>query len=385
MKNTTSEKISVIICAAGKGSRAGFAKNKLLLPHPDGFGESVLLHTIKAFLRDDIDEIIIAVSPCDKAEIAGMVAPFSVCKVVLGGNTRAQSVRSALKDVTGEIVLIHDGARPYVTAKIIDDCIDSVKEYDSGICALPATDTTALGENGVLVATVQRDKVFSLQTPQAFFTKSILYAYEKAFTDGVEDKFTDDSAIYAEYVAPPRLVLGDRNNKKLTFASDFVPFASPVRVGVGIDTHAFGKAQDYIVMAGVKIPSDSGLIAHSDGDVLTHAVMDALLSAAGLFDIGHYFPDTDQKWKDADSLEMLDVVLEEVKKQGLAPLNLAVAVQAQKPRMAKYVAPMSENLAKILSLPLSAVGITVGTNEGLGYVGEGKGITVTANVLLRKL
>ncbi len=372
--------ISVIICAAGKGLRAGFEKNKLLLPMPNNSGVTVLQKTVQAFCREDIAEIIIAVSPVDKTEVENLLADQPLCKVVLGGETRTQSVQNALAAVTGEIVLIHDGARPYVTQKIIGDCIESVKKYGSGVCALPVTDTVVIAEKETISFVPNRENVYAVQTPQGFYTSDMVRSYAKI----VNENYTDDSAVYAKFIKPPHLFEGSRENKKLTFREDFI-YDAPARVGVGIDTHAFGKTQDYIVMAGINVPSDSGLIAHSDGDVLVHAVMDALLSAAGLRDIGYYFPDTDEKWKNADSMKMLAEVMEKIKKQGFTPCNLSVAIQAQKPKLCKYVPTMSENLAKILDLPLSAVGITAGTNEGLGYVGEGKGITVTANVLLKKI
>ena len=135
----------------------------------------------------------------------------------------------------------------------------------------------------------------------------------------------------------------------------------------------------------MKIPAQSGLVAHSDGDVLAHAVCDALLSAAGLNDIGHYFPDTDEKWKNADSMQMLAAVLSMVNERGFCPANLSVAVQAETPRLAPYIHEIKNSLAAALSLPVSAVGVSAGTNEKLGYVGEGKGITVNAAVLLETL
>ena len=149
-----------------------------------------------------------------------------------------------------------------------------------------------------------------------------------------------------------------------------------------MDTHAFGKAQDFVVLCGVKIPSDSGFIAHSDGDVAVHAVMDALLSALGRRDIGYYFPDTDQQYKGADSTRLLSEVVRMMKEDGYKVKNLSVAIQAEKPRLSKYIDAMRERLALLLEIPLQNVGITAGTNEKLGYVGEGKGVTVYASVLL---
>ena len=150
-----------------------------------------------------------------------------------------------------------------------------------------------------------------------------------------------------------------------------------------MDTHAFGKAQDYITLAGVKIPSQTGLIAHSDGDVLVHAVMDALLSGAGLRDIGFYFPDNNPKFKGANSMELLRTVVSYIDEQGFAVQNISVAIQAEKPRLSSYIDEMKNRLASALQIDPTAVGITAGTNEGLGYVGEGKGITVHAYALLK--
>ena len=153
-------------------------------------------------------------------------------------------------------------------------------------------------------------------------------------------------------------------------------------MGFGVDTHAFGKEQDFITLCGVQVPSESGLIAHSDGDVAVHALMDALLSAAGKKDIGHYFPDTDEKWRGANSMAMLAEVLRILQADGLAPASVSVAIQAEKPRLAKYISAMQHSLSNALSLPSDKIGISAGTNEKLGYVGEGKGITVYAYVLL---
>jgi 2-C-methyl-D-erythritol 2,4-cyclodiphosphate synthase len=254
-----------------------------------------------------------------------------------------------------------------------------------------------------------RNLLVRIQTPQGFFTKDILGAYQEAVKKGklyelsCTDKdgkkrnqtiqtrtaaqYTDDSSVYNDFVKFPRLCEGAEENIKLTYQADFARLRNvngAVRCGFGIDTHAFGKVQDYIVLAGVKIPSASGLIAHSDGDVLVHAVMDALLSAAGLKDIGHYFPDTNEKWKGASSMSMLSQVVTMLKDIGYGVQNISVAIQAEKPRLAKYIDEMKTSLSSALGICADCVGISAGTNEGLGYVGEGKGITVNAYVLLTK-
>ncbi len=371
--------VCAVICAAGRGSRAGFAKNKLLVP----FGGSTPLEkTISAFDFPAIDEIIVTSSEEDFTEISALCAQFPRTSVVLGGEERSHSVYNALKAATADIVLIHDGARPFVTREIIEGCIQSVQTVGSGICAIECRDTVASVKEGKIISVPPRATLRQIQTPQGFFRENITYAYERAF-ESEKSGYTDDSSVFADFCGAPRICAGSVENVKLTYAEDFSKNAA--RCGFGVDTHAFGKEQDYIVLAGVKIPSDNGLIAHSDGDVLCHAVMDALLSAAGLKDIGHYFPDTDEKWKNANSMEMLTQVVALVQAQGYRPYNLSVAIQAEKPRMAKYIDEMKNALAGALQIDPAQVGISAGTNEGLGYVGEGKGITVNAYALLKEM
>ncbi len=370
--------VCAIICAAGKGARAGFEKNKLLVPFS---GNTALEKTLSAFDFPSIDEIVVTANEADYEAIQAICAKFTVAKTVLGGKTRSQSVYNALKQTQADIVLIHDGARAFVTRKIIEGCIQSVKAYGSGVCAIECRDTVAVVKNGKIASIPNRDTLRQIQTPQGFYRENILYAYERAFEDE-SAQYTDDSSVFARFCGAPYLCEGARENIKLTYAEDFENGAT--RCGFGVDTHAFGKAQDYILLAGVKIPSDSGLIAHSDGDVLVHAVMDALLSAVGLKDIGYYFPDTDEKWKNASSIKMLALVMEMLNEKDYAVQNLSIAVQAEKPRLAKYIDEMKNNLSGVLKIDPTAIGITAGTNEGLGYVGEGKGITVNAYVLLRK-
>ena len=374
----TQYSVCAVICAAGKGQRAGFEKNKLLIPFN---GATALEKTLSAFDFPAIDEIIVTASENDFSEITALCAPFAKARVVLGGADRSHSVYNALNAAKSDIVLIHDGARPFVTREIIESCIHSVKSYGSGICAVECRDTIACCKDGKITSVPARDTLRQIQTPQGFFRENITYAYERAF-ESEKGGYTDDSSVFADYCGAPRLCAGGRENIKLTYAEDFSEGVA--RCGFGIDTHAFGKPQDYIVLAGVKIPSESGLIAHSDGDVLVHALMDALLSAAGLKDIGHYFPDADEKWHNADSMKMLEQVLALIGEQGYGVENVSIAIQAEKPRLAKYIDDMKNNLSSILKIDPTRVGVGAGTNEGLGYVGEGKGITVNAYVLLNK-
>jgi 2-C-methyl-D-erythritol 4-phosphate cytidylyltransferase/2-C-methyl-D-erythritol 2,4-cyclodiphosphate synthase len=376
---TKKQSVGAIICAAGKGQRAGFTKNKLLVPFE---GTTLLFKTISAFDFPAIDEIIVTANAEDMEEVSALCKNFPRCKAVLGGFDRSHSVYNALKECSADITLIHDGARAFVSREIIEDCIESVKANGSGICSMACSDTVAVTQNGKIISVPQRDTLRQIQTPQGFFRENILSAYEQAF-ENKNAAYTDDSSVFLQYCGVPHLCEGSRDNVKMTYAEDFIDHQA--RCGFGVDTHAFGKEQNFIFLAGVKIPSDSGLIAHSDGDVLIHAVMDAMLSAAGLKDIGHYFPDTDDKWKGASSLHMLSLVVGLLQEQGYAVKNLSVAIQAEKPRLAKYIDEMKRSLSSVISLDPAYIGISAGTNEGLGYVGEGKGITVNAYVLLKTI
>jgi len=379
-------KVSAIICCAGKGERAGFSKNKLLCPLNNA---PALYHTLKVFDCEEISEVIVACSKVDHKEMTALCKPFGY-KIVLGGDTRTETVYNALSYVSGDIVLICDGARPYTTLKIIKDCIETTIRYGSGICSTPVTDTIVLAEDNGVVAVPQRNWLYAVQTPQGFYTEDIKKAYDCAKEDA--KTFTDDASVYLEYVGTPVLFKGDENNKKLTYSKDFASADTPTinccgatRIGFGVDVHSFGKEQDFVILCGEKISCDSGLVAHSDGDVCVHALMDALLSACGLNDIGHYFPDTDEKWKNADSMKMLESVVALITEKGFAVMNAVINIQAEKPRLAKHIDAMKENIANALKVSKDNVSICAGTSEKLGFVGEGKGIYCTSTVLLKSL
>ena len=366
--------VSVIICAAGKGMRAGFHKNKVLVEFG---GIPVIERTIAAFMHTEITQILVAHNAEDKASLLPLKKKYPI-ELIEGGETRTQTVYNALQSATGEIVLIHDGARPFVSTREIIQCIECVRTHRSAICAVPVINTQARVVDGVITSVPTRSECYEVLTPQGFYTTDIQAAYQQAITSG--KPYTDDGSVYAEYVSQPHIFEGNRANVKLTYAEDFQP--APHRVGFGVDTHAFGKPQDYVTLCGVNVPADSGLIAHSDGDVAVHALMDALLSAAGKKDIGHYFPDTDETWRGANSMEMLSEVLRIIHADGLKPYSVSIAIQAEKPRLAKYIHEMQAVISNALCLPSDRIGISAGTNEKLGYVGEGKGITVYAYVML---
>ena len=373
--------IYAVIPAAGAGSRAGFDKNKILQKMG---GASVLWRTVSAFAQNEnIAGIAVCANKNERAEIGRELCGFAKVLYADGGSTRTESVKNALEVLAAlpcppDYVLIHDAARPFVSQKIIDDCVKTVRAHGSAVCALPCTDTLVHAQNGIITGSYDRETAFTLQTPQGFGFAELLAAYRKITP---ADSFTDDSGVYAKYVAPPFLFMGEKSNIKLTFREDFA--MNETRTGIGVDTHAFGAERKYIVLGGVRIDAPTGLHAHSDGDVLCHAVMDALLSAAGLPDIGHYFPDTDPQYKGADSLALLGKVRGILEVHGFAVGNISAAIVAEAPKLAPHIQKMKQNIADVLHISERAVGISAGTNEGLGYFGRGEGITVIANALIR--
>lgn len=362
--------ITLILTAAGTGARAGFGENKIFKIID---GVTVLEKAYAAFSATGlINEYIVTASPADEARIRELLPR---AKVVTGGETRTKSVYNGLKAASGEIVVIHDAARPFVTESIIKSAIESVKKYGSGIAAYPSPDTLCDGSDGYITRTIGKKDKYIIQTPQAFCLKDILAAYEKA--DGDEP---DDSALYLKHIGKPHLSEGSPQNRKLTFKEDFI-FGN--RIGNGYDTHRFAENRK-LILGGVEIPCEKGLIGHSDADVVTHAVMDALLSAAGLRDIGYYFPDTDDAYKDISSMALLERVTALLKARGFKASNVTVAILAEKPKLSPHIPDIKRNLAAALNIDATRVGVTATTTEGLGFIGREEGIAAYATALIEK-
>lgn len=378
--------VSAIITCAGAGERAGFGFNKLL---KDIGGITPFEKTVCAFADSGvIDEIIVVCSEQDEKIFKQKCLDMSINAVfVAGSTTRSRSVKNGLDAVSGDIVLIHDGARPFVSERIIRDCVKTAAKFGSAITAVPLTDTigeviAAAEENGekVLVSSSREGK-YAIQTPQGFKTELIRKAFSLASDDEV---FTDESGVFCKYIGKCHIVEGESANKKLTYAEDFsVDGNGRLFVGTGFDLHLLVEGRK-LILGGVEIPHDKGLLGHSDADVLTHAIMDALLSSASLGDIGRHFPDTDDKYKGISSILLLQNVLELLKKSGYKPINVSAVIQAQKPKLSEYVDTIRANLAKNLGLDESAVGITCTTLEGIGIVGREEGIAVQAYCLTKK-
>ncbi len=371
-------KVTAIITAAGKGTRAKLNRNKLL--EKIG-GKTVLELCLMPFDYDDrIDEIIIAASKEyyeDYKRIAETVVNTPI-RLVVGGATRTFSVLNALNECDGDIVIIHDGARPFVTTDLIDRCLDSVLTFGSGVACVAPVDTVAVTDGDSIIATHRTD-CCTVQTPQAFLLEEILEAYSHI---GVNDTFSDDAGVYSKYIKPAHIVEGDKRNIKLTFKEDFEKYPD-LYCGTGYDIHRLAAGRK-LRLAGVDIPHDKGLEGHSDADAVLHAVMDAMLSAAGLKDIGHLFPTDDERYEGADSTALFATVMRTMQDLRLSVKNVSVAIIAEKPRLYPYVDAMKSSIARLAGISDGAVGITVTTSEGVGDIGREEAIACQAYVLMQK-
>lgn len=385
--------VTLILACAGKGVRADLGYNKLFFGYfnPSGssktaFGNNdkpleVFLHSLYAFIDSGfIDEYIIAAAKDDYDHVKSLVPDF--VKVVIGGKTRTDSVKNALKEATGDVVLIHDGARPFVTKDVIEDCIRSAEKYGSGIAAVPSSDTICAFANGVITAYLGKTGLYRVQTPQGFKTELI----KKAYALSGDAYYNDDGQVYKEFIGDVHLSLGDEKNIKLTNKADFEELSGQpiVRTGIGFDCHKLVEGRKLII-GGIQIPFEKGLLGHSDADVLTHAIMDSILSACALRDIGYHFPDTDEKYKNADSILLLKKVTDIIKKAGYKVKSIAATVLAEKPKLKGYIDNISRNIARAVGVNADMVGIGATTLEGLGFVGREEGICAQATAVVEKI
>ena len=256
---------------------------------------------------------------------------------------------------------------------------ESVKNFGSAITAIPSRDTICMVEEDKILGYVGKTGLYQVQTPQAFNVKDIKKAYEKAG----KEIFNDDGEVYLEYISPPHLVMGEKDNLKLTYQDDFEVFNNlgVLRVGVGFDCHKLVENRK-LILGGIIIPHDKGLLGHSDADVLTHAIMDAILSGASLRDIGFYFPDKDPKYKDANSILLLKEVLKMLDDNGLKVKSLSATIMAEKPKLLNHIPNIVDNLSKVIGISTDNIGILATTLEGLGFVGREEGICAQASAVL---
>lgn len=374
-------KVGAIIVAAGSGKRMGAEGNKVLLPLGD---KLVLEYSVELFANiGEVAEIVIVTRDVDIVAVEQLIQPRAErkrIKVVVGGSERQDSVYNGLKALSPDLdwVLIHDGARPYLTEEIVKRGLKAVQTTLAVGVAVLVKDTIKRVREGLILQTLPREELWAMQTPQIFSTTLIRQAHEYARENGIVA--TDDCALVEILGQPVHIVEGEYGNIKITTPED-LPVQQQFLVGFGYDVHRLVEGRP-LILGGVEIPYSLGLLGHSDADVVTHAVMDALLGAAGLGDIGELFPDTDPKYKGISSLLLLEEVVNELGKAKLQINNVDITIMAQKPKLAPWKGQMRSRLAKILGIEEARLNIKATTAEGLGFVGREEGIATQVVVSL---
>ncbi len=383
-------KASVIIAAAGTSRRMGSTTSKQLLKINS---KSVLEYSLAAFSSSEyVDEIIIVTKAEDIEETRKIASAFpKVNAITLGGAERFESVSLAFAWVsdTCDVVAIHDAARPLVTTEFINRLIESSSVHGAVCPVGRVVDTVKLSKNGeVADATLDRSTLYTAQTPQIFKREIYKDALERAKVSGAT--FTDDASIVEFSGYPVQLVINDTPNIKITRQSDVAlaklylnDCEENMRIGHGYDVHKLVENRD-LILGGVKIEHTHGLLGHSDADVLVHAVMDSLIGALGLGDIGKHFPDTDDRYKGISSILLLRYVKDLLDENGYTVGNIDATVIAQKPKLLPYIPQMKENIAKALDCPVDRINIKATTEEGLGFTGNLSGISAHAVAIIKK-
>lgn len=384
--------VAAIIPAAGSGAR-------MKLNHPKQYhllaGAPLLIHTVRAFHNHPAIRQTVVVVPAEWLDkTVEMLADHGLfdasVRVTAGGRRRQDSVLAGLRqlDESTDIVLVHDGARPLLSPDLIERCWQAAHISGAAIAAVPVKDTLKRGgPDNRITATIDRESLWQAQTPQAARLPLLLSAYDKA---GGRD-VTDEAMLLEEAGIPVRLVPGEETNLKITRPED-LPLAEHImqqraqprfRIGHGFDAHRL-VPERALVLGGVTIPHDLGLAGHSDADVLTHALCDALLGALGAGDIGSHFPDSDTAFKDIYSIRLLEQVMTLVAEHGYRIGNIDITVVCQKPKLAPYLAAMKDILAASCGAEPEAVNIKATTTEKMGYTGRCEGISCHAVTLLLK-
>jgi 2-C-methyl-D-erythritol 4-phosphate cytidylyltransferase/2-C-methyl-D-erythritol 2,4-cyclodiphosphate synthase len=374
-------KTAALIVAAGRGQRFGGSLPK---QYAALAGVPLLRHTLQAFARHPaVAQVRAVIHPDDRPLYDAAAAGLGLGEPVAGGRNRQESVLRGLESLAGAApaeVLIHDGARPFVSPAIIDRVIAALAEHAGAIAALPVVDTLKQGDNGRIAGTRERAGLWAAQTPQGFRFAEILAAHRAA----AGEELTDDAAVAERAGLAVALVEGSRENMKVTSQDDLGTAErwlrggqDETRVGQGFDVHAFGPG-DHVTLCGLRIEHHAGLVGHSDADVGLHALTDAILGALGAGDIGNHFPPSDPQWKGADSGKFLVHARDLVTARGGRLLHLDVTVICEAPKIGPHRDAMVARIAGLLDLPAERVSVKATTTEKLGFTGRGEGIAAQA-------
>ena len=369
---------AILLCG-GSGTRMGGRDNKTLLRIG---GVPAIVRAFRAFAKETAGAVLVT----RKGEEGLFQETLSAygchpVAIVPGGEDRQASARSGLDALPpdAEAALIHDGARPFVTDAIIRRVLESIEAYGSGVAAVPARDTVKRADaDGRVIETLDRSTLWQMQTPQGFLVRDLRKAHETA-----PGRYTDDAALMEAAGFSVRLVPGSPDNIKLTSREDLKMAGGMLipRVGTGFDAHRLVEGRE-LWLGGVLVPYEKGLLGHSDADAALHALIDALLGAAAMGDIGKLFPDSDQKYKGISSVLLLEEVGKRLWEAGFQIGNVDVTIVCQAPKLAPFIPQMRTAIAGALQIEPSQVSVKAATTERMGYEGSGEGVSAQASALL---
>lgn len=344
-------------------------------------GKPVVRHSAEALAATGITPIVVAIPDGADGIAAQALVGISGVRLIIGGETRQQSVRLALEALEGEapeLVLIHDAARPALPAAVIDRLIAALAVHPAAIPVLPVIDSMIEANSDTMGCAAPRENLRRVQTPQAFRYAEILAAH-RVWTG--EPNAGDDAQVAQAAGLSVALVEGDEALHKLTYAEDFAPALSAVRTGSGYDVHRLAVDEE-LWLGGIKIEHSQGLAGHSDADVAIHALVDALLGAIGAGDIGSHFPPGDPQWRGASSDRFLRHAVALIGDAGYAIGNIDLTIICEAPKIGPHREAMRARLAELLGVDITAVSVKATTTERLGFTGRSEGIAAQATATL---
>ena len=371
---------TALIVAAGTGSRSELKESKVLFKLNQ---KPLFMYSVELFQSLGF-EICLVVSKNDMSEIMDYVD--SSVHIVIGGKTRSESVQKGLKEVKTPYVYIHDAARPLITEKAISQIEKALEVHDAVVLAERVVSALKYYDKNTL-KTLDRNHHILTQTPQAFLTEKIRYAYIRN-----NESLDDDISLYQSFYPDQyiHVIINDEPNPKMTYPNDFINLKTQIegvknmRIGHSFDLHQLIEGRK-LILGGIEIDHEKGLDGHSDADVLLHAISEAMLGALALGDLGTHFPDTDEKYKNISSMVLLQNVYQKIKQLGYEINNIDATIYAQTPKLNPFIQQMRENIASKLAMKIEDLSIKATTYERMDAIGNEKAMAAEAVVLLRKV
>lgn len=379
-----SKDFALILTAAGKSQRFNNGKDGKKKEYVEINGKSVIASALAPFLSfPELKRIVITIPEGEENMMRSML-PHSITvplSFVVGGNTRTESIKNAIRELKDKgdfsYIMVHDGARPFIDKETIERVLNEAFTYGAAVPGLLIPDALKRADKeGKVIEPVNRDNLYRIQTPQAFERHQLIKAY---LSLKESESFNDDAELFSSRGGSVKIVEGSISNIKITWKSD-LKGKERMRVGFGNDIHRLREGRK-LWLGGIELDHTKGEVAHSDGDVLLHAIIDALLGAKALGDIGSFFPPEDEKWKDADSKELLKVILNATKPE---IINLDATITLEGYKLRPHIDEIRESLSSLLSISTSIISVKAKTNEGMGELGKGEAIKAEVVILINE-